>query len=46
MEHIERPKKVTKSENAVQNNEYIQKNMQAQLNKIYDYLDKIADRLN
>lgn len=43
MEHIERPKEVSKSELSVQNREQIQKNMQSQFNNIYDYLDLIAD---
>lgn len=43
MEYIERPKEVNKSEAGVQSSEYIQKNMQGQLNNIYDYLDNLVD---
>lgn len=46
MEYIERPKEVNKSEAGVQSSEYIQKNMQGQLNNIYDYLDKLIDSVN
>ena len=46
MDYIERPKEVVRAESSVQNNEFIQKNMQEQLNKIYDYLDMIATNLN
>lgn len=46
MDYIERPKKATRSEQNVQTNEYIQKNMQKQLDNIYDFLDKIVDELN
>lgn len=45
MEHIERPKKVSRSESNVQNKDQQQKNTQTQLNKIYDYLDNIADNM-
>lgn len=45
MEKIQRPKEISKTESNVQNNEYIQKNLQTQLNRIYDYLDKIAEKL-
>ena len=43
MEYIERPKEVNKSEAGVQSSKYIQKNMQGQLNNIYDYLDNLVD---
>lgn len=46
MDYIERPKEVVRAESSVQNNEFIQKNMQEQLNTIYDYLDKLKDSLN
>ena len=46
MEKITRPKKIIKSEQSIQTNEFIQKNMQTQINAIYDYLDKIAEKLN
>ena len=46
MEKITRPKKPIKSEQSIQTNEYIQKNMQLQINNIYDYLDKIAEKLS
>ena len=45
MERIQRPKEISKTESNVQNKEYIQKNLQSQINKIYDYLDKVAEKL-
>lgn len=45
MEKIERPKEVIRAERSVQSNEFIQKNMQSQLYKIYDFLDKLVDQL-
>ena len=39
MDYIERPKEVIRAEASVQSDEFIQKNMQEQLNRIYDYLD-------
>lgn len=45
MEKIRRPKEISKMESNVQNNEYIQKNLQSQINEIYNYLDKVAEKL-
>lgn len=39
MNYIERPKEVVQGEANVQSNEFIQKNTQEQLNRIYDFLD-------
>lgn len=41
MEYIERPKEVIRAEASVQSDEFIQKNSQEQLNRIYDYLDEL-----
>ena len=46
MDYIERPKEVIRAERSVQNNEYVQKNAQGQLNNIYDYLDGVTDEFN
>lgn len=46
MEFIERPKKVTRAESSTQNNEQLQKNLQSQINNIYDKLDEIVTKLN
>lgn len=45
MDYIERPKKVTKAESSIQDNNQMQKNMQTQLNNIYEYLDKLIDSI-
>ena len=46
MDYIERQKEITKAESSVQNNEYIQNNMQLQFDKIYDYLDNIKSNID
>ena len=46
MDYIQRPKQVIRAEQSIQNNEQLQKNVQSQLNRIYDYLDEIADKLS
>lgn len=46
MDYIKRPKEVSRAELNVQSNEYIQKNMQSQIDRIYDKLDEIVDALN
>lgn len=43
MERIERPKEVIRAEANVQSDEFIQKNAQEQLNRIYDFLDGLVD---
>lgn len=43
MDYIERPKEVVQGEANVQSSEFIQKNTQEQLNRIYDFLDGLVD---
>lgn len=45
MEKIKRPKEISRAESNIQNNEYIQKNLQTQLNRIYDKLDEIVEAI-